>query len=223
MPKDLVIIGNGSFAKLLHYYLTEYSEYNVKAFSVNSKYLPEMNDSSGGGVSIVSFEDLETYYPPNEVEIILGIGYSQMNDVRKKMFFACKEKGYDIASFVHPTAVVSKDIVLGEGNIILENTVIQPFVEIGAGNLFWHNVKIAHDDKIGSFNTFAQNTSVAGVVNVGNNCFLGNSSIILNRKNIADYTLVGAGAICKADTNPYDVIVPAKGVVLENRKSIDYI
>ena len=119
--------------------------------------------------------------------------------------------------------VVSKDIVLGEGNIILENTIIQPFVEIGAGNLFWHNVKIAHDDKIGSFNTFAQNTSVAGVVNIGNNCFFGNSSIILNRKNIADYTLVGAGAICKADTNPYDVIVPAKGVVLENRKSIDYI
>ena len=89
--------------------------------------------------------------------------------------------------------------------------------------MFWHNVKIAHDDKIGSFNTFAQNTSVAGVVNIGNNCFFGNSSIILNRKNIADYTLVGAGAICKADTNPYDVIVPAKGVVLENRKSIDYI
>lgn len=177
----------------------------------------------GGWVSLISFEKLETYYPPNEVEVILGIGYSQMNDVRKKMFFACKKRGYNIASFVHPTAVVSKDIVLGEGNIILENTVIQPFVEIGAGNLFWHNVKIAHDDKIGSFNTFAQNTSVAGVVNIGNNCFFGNSSIILNRKNIADYTLVGAGAICKADTNPYDVIVPAKGVVLEHRKSIDYI
>ena len=146
-----------------------------------------------------------------------------MNDVRKKMFFACKEKGYNIASFIHLTVVVSKDIVLGEGNIILENTIIQPFVEIGAGNLFWHNVKIAHDDKIGSFNTFAQNTSVAGVVNIGNNCFFVFLSIILNRKNIADYTLVGAGAICKADTNPYDVIVPAKGVVLENRKSIDYI
>ncbi len=49
MFKDLVIIGNGSFAKLLGYYITEYSEYNVKAFSVNSEYLLKMNNSSGGG------------------------------------------------------------------------------------------------------------------------------------------------------------------------------
>ena len=49
MFKDLVIIGNGSFAKLLGYYITEYSEYNVKAFSVNSEYLLKMNNSSRGG------------------------------------------------------------------------------------------------------------------------------------------------------------------------------
>ena len=157
----------------------------------------------------------------SEISVAIAVGSAR---TREKIADRIKAIGnFQFPNLVDPDVQMSGFLQIGEGNIILENTIIQPFVEIGAGNLFWHNVKIAHDDKIGSFNTFAQNTSVAGVVNIGNNCFFGNSSIILNRKNIADYTLVGAGAICKADTNPYDVIVPAKGVVLENRKSIDYI
>lgn len=224
MNNKIIIIGNGSFAKLVYYYLTEYSAKEVCAFSVDNEYIQEKRlELDGKEIPVVPFESLNEFYPATDFDIILGIGYSQMNDVRKKMFFTCKAKGYNIASFIHPTCVIAKNVILGEGNIILENSIIQPFVKIGNGNLLWHNVKISHDDKIGDFNMFAQNASLSGFVNVGQNCFFGNSSVVLDRKNIADYTLVGAGAIVKHDTKPYDVIVPAKSVILENYKSIDFM
>jgi len=220
--KDLIIIGNGNFAKLLYYYLAEYSERRVAAFSVDSAYIKE-DVCSIAGINIVPLEFLKEQYPPENFELILGIGYTKMNQTRKDLFLRSKKAGYTVASFIHPTAIVSKNAVLDEGNIILEQCVIQPFVKLGKGNLIWHSVKLAHDDVIGSFNTFCQNTSIAGVTQVGDNCFLGNSCTVLNRINIADFTLVGAGAVLKRDTDPYEVIVPARSVLLQDKKSTDYI
>lgn len=146
-----------------------------------------------------------------------------MNQVRKDLFSRCKQKGYSIASFIHPTAVISRNAKMGEGNIILEQSVIQPFVTLGRGNLIWHSVKIAHDNVINDFNTLCQNMSIAGASCVKNECFFGNSCTVFGGLTIATGTLVGAGAIVKNSTNPYEVIVPAKSITLVGRKSTDYL
>lgn len=39
--KNLVIIGNGNFARQLNYYITEYDSRRVAAFSVDSAYITE--------------------------------------------------------------------------------------------------------------------------------------------------------------------------------------
>jgi len=222
--KDLVIIGNGSFARQLLYYLQEYSDRKVAAFSVDRAYIEVAPQNvHEGGISVVPLETVQDEFPPSQYEVIMGIGYSRMGAVRERLFARCKEKGYTIASYIHPTAFISKGTVMGEGNIILESSIIQPFVKIGDGNLILYGVKVAHDDRIGNFNTLAGNTSLCGLVNIGNNCFLGNSCMIRNRIQISDYTLVGAGAIVKQDTKPYDVIVPARSIALNNKKSTDYL
>lgn len=177
----------------------------------------------GGGVNVFPFEHIEKDFPPENYEVILGVGYSMMNQVRKDLFFRCKKKGFDIASFIHPSALISKGVEMGEGNIILECSVIQPFVTLGRGNLIWHSVKIAHDGVIGNFNTLCQNTSIAGASCVEDNCFLGNSCTVFGGLSIAKDTLVGAGAIVKRNTKPYEVIVPAKSISLADKKSTDYI
>lgn len=220
--KDLIIIGNGSFARLLHYYVTEYKEWKVAAFSVDKAYIGKGASICPDGINVVPFETLEKEFPPENYEVLLGIGYSKMNQVREDLFFRCKQKGYTVASFIHPSALISKGVEMDEGNIILEHSIIQPFVTLGKGNLIWHGVKVAHDDVIGNFTTLCQNTSIAGVTYVGDNCFLGNSCIVLNGLTIAKATLVGAGAIVKKDTEPYEVIVPARSVSLADRKSTDF-
>ena len=225
--KNLVIIGNGNFARQLNYYITEYDSRRVAAFSVDSAYITEnrtlVPPGGGGRVTTLPFESIENELPPDCFEVILGMGYSKMNQVRRNLFLRCKQKGYTVASFVHPTAVISKGVQLGEGNIVLEQSVIQPFVRIGKGNLIWHSVKIAHDNAIGDFNTLCQNTSIAGASCVGDNCFLGNSCTVFGGLSIADYTLAGAGSVIKKDTKPYEVTVPARSISLNCKKSTDYI
>lgn len=217
--KKLIIFGNSQFSKLIKWYIDHDDDREVAAFCVHKRYITKEQFE---GLPVIAFEELEIKYPPSDYEIILGIGYTHMNDIRKKIYHSCKSKGYFIASYIHSTALVQTSTI-GEGNIILEHTLMEPFVRIGNGNLIWYKVAIAHDNRIGDFNTIAGKASLCGDVTIKNNCFIGNSSVIKEHLTIEDYSLIGASAFVTNDVLPYSVVVAPKSIILEGRKSTDFI
>lgn len=216
--KDLVIFGANDFGRLLKYYIDDDHDLRrVVAYTMNEKYITE---KCFLGLPVVPFETIQDKYPPEAYEIIIAVGNSKMNDVRKKVFKECKAKSYTVASYYHSSCSIhSRDI--GEGNILLENCLVYPFAKIGDGNLMWDNVLISHDCVVGSFNTFSSYADLCGYVTIGDNGYFGKHCIINEHSTIADYTLVGANAYAKRLTHPYDVVVPARSVVLDNKKSTD--
>ena len=216
--KDVVIFGANDLGRLLKFYLKDdHDTRNVVAFTMDREYIQA---DKYFGVPVIPFDQINSEYPPDGYEIMLAIGNSRMNDIRKKIFYECKEKGYTVASYYHSTCSIhSNDI--GEGNILLENCLVYPFSEIGDGNLLWDHVLISHDCCVGNFNTFSSYADLCGYVTIGNNGFFGKHCIINEYSKIAYYTLIGANAYAKKETQPYDVVVPARSVTLENKKSKD--
>ena len=88
--------------------------------------------------------------------------------------------------------------------------------------MFWDNVAITHNDIIGDFNTVSGGVGFSGFTTVGNHCYIGKYAMVFDHVTISDYTLVGAGAHVRRDTKPFDVVVPARSVTLENKKSTDF-
>lgn len=217
--KDIVLYGNGSFAQLLKWYMDHDDERKVVAATVEEAYI---NTSEFEGLALIPFERLEEQYAPDDVEILLGVGYTGMNDVRKRIFEQCKKKGYTPAQYIH-SSVRLCDTQMGEGNIIFEDTLLEPFVRIGSGNIIWCKISIAHNCHIGNFNTIAGSASLCGFSEVKNNCFIGNGAVIRDRIKVEDYTLVGAAAYVAADTQKFNVVAANKGVVLLNKSSLDFI
>lgn len=144
-----------------------------------------------------------------------------MNAVRKRIFREVRTKGYQIMSYIHPSATVLTENI-GEGTIIMERALIGPFVHMGVGNIFYPDAHVAHDSTIGDFNFFSVSCAVAGHVRIGNNCFLGNNCTIKNGIALRDYTLVGAGAYISKDSEPFSVYVPARSARLEGKDSRDF-
>lgn len=215
--KNIVIFGNNDFARLMKYYLKNDDNREVVAFTVNQQYIKE---ETFCGLPLVPFEDIEKEYPCSENEILIAIGNSKMNQVREKVFYECKAKGYKLANYIHSSCSIHSKIE-GEGNILLENCLIYPFAKVGNGNLMWDHVLISHDCVVGNFNTFSSYADLCGYVEIGNNGYFGKHCILNDFVKIADYTLVGAAAYAKNNTKPYDVVVPARSIVLENKKSTD--
>ena len=193
----IVIFGNSDFAHLIKWYLINDANLNVVAVTVDDEFV---NSDSFDGVPVIPFSKLANKYLTEDFGIIICIGYNEMNLIRKHIYEKCKKYGYKIMSYVHSSAIIAKNAILGEGNIILERAVIQPFVKIGIGNIIWSNANISHDDTIGNFNFFAPASTLAGNVKVGNNCFFGNNCTIRNGVRVADFSLVGAGTYINSNT-----------------------
>ena len=215
--KKIIIFGVSDLGRLLLWYLKKDTLREVVAFTANKDYIDQ---DSYCGLPVIPFENITEIYSPDDYEILIAIGNRKMNDIRKKVFYDCKEKGYTIASYIHSTVSLNS-CDLGEGNILLENCLIYPFSKIGKGNLLWDHVLISHDCVVGDFNTFSSYADLCGYVTIGNNGYYGKHCIINDYAKMADYTLVGAAAYAKGTSKEYDVIVPARSVTLENKKSTD--
>ena len=206
MMKKLAIIGNGTYAKMMKIYIDMTSFGQVLSYVADKEFIYE---SELDGIEVISFEELFERFSEKEITLIMGIGYTQMGNVRKKIFEQCKARGYKFENYIHPTAIIAPDARIGEGNNILEAAIIEAGVIIG------------HDSSIGDYNTFSVKAVTAGFVTVKNNCFFGVASALKNDIIIHDYVLVGAMACGYKDMEEHSVVVPAGSEVLQHKKSTD--
>lgn len=219
MKKQKVLIfGITDLAKILYHFLQFDNSFEICAFVVNKKYLPP--EKILFNKPIFEFEKIQYKFSPKEYSIFLCVGYNNMNESRKQIYYKLKEMGYKIETFTHNDAKIYGSEI-GEGNIFLSGVTIDPYTKIGNGNIFFTDSLLSHDSSIGNFNFLAVKSCVAGHVKIKDNCFLGANSTIKNGLYIDSYTLVGANAYIRKDTNQYDVIVPAKSILLNDKKSIE--
>jgi sugar O-acyltransferase (sialic acid O-acetyltransferase NeuD family) len=216
--KKTIIFGITKYAEVIRYLCQEVDNQMVVCHTAEREYISDIRNFN---MTIVPFEEIEKYYPSDKYKILPVVGYKNMNNGRKIVFDKILTKGYEIASFIHPSAYIAKNVKMGIGNIITENVTIAPFSNIGDGNIFNSNTNIAHHTQIDNFNFFAQSPSIAGSVHITHNCFFGCNCTIRNGVTVMPYTLVGAGAYVSANTQEYSVIVPAKSIVLNDKQSID--
>ncbi len=207
MSKKVVIFGIGDFAQVADVYLTEDSPYEVVAFTVNQKYIEAAELS---GRPVVPFERLEELYPPDEFAMLVAIGFSGVNRVRAEIYRQCKERGYQLISYVCSKATTWSDLDVGENTFVFEDNVIQPFVKIGNNVVVWSGNHIGHHVVIGDHCFITAHVVISGATVIGDHCFIGVNATIRDHITIAPSNVIGAGAIIMKDTEEEDVYIAPK-------------
>lgn len=201
----MIIFGTSTFSKLMKWYLEHDSgKGRPEAFTVEKEFVTSREFC---GIPVIPFEELEDVFTKERISILNTCGYHDMNDVRKKVFDMCKNKGYAIHNYVHSSAILN-GLEAGEGTIILEHVLFEPFVKIGNGNIFAPDVLIGHDSVIGDFNYFSGGIKVCGGCSIGNHNFIGTNAVLKEHLTIDDYNLIGAGTYLNADLEGYMVTAP---------------
>ncbi len=218
--KKIILIGNSSYTDMLRYYLENDANRQVVAYAVEKEFL---NGNVKNGLPVLDIEQLPFIFNNNQYSVIIGIGYTKMNHVRKKLYERCVQMGYYIENFIHSTAIVDKNLKIGEGNIFLERVIIGPNCKIGDANIFFMGSVIAHDDIIGNYNFFSINAAIAGFINIGDNCFFGVNAAVKNGLNVPSDVLVGASAYLSYKIEQGQVLTPPRSIILDNKNSIDFI
>ena len=219
MSKKIIMIGNGNYSDTLRYYIENITDLNLYAYADE---FVEGKNSEHKGLPFVNISYLPEEYPKDEFEIVIGVGYHNMNANRKRIYGKIKSMGYAMPNLIHPTTILN-NTQMGDANIIMSNCVFEPNAVIGSNIIMWDAVLIGHNTVTRDHNHFAACSLLAGNCRVDESCFLGNHSTIKDGVALADHTLVGAGAFVSKNTKPYDVVLPARSAVLDSHKSTDFI
>lgn len=220
LKRDLIIIGTGLFPEVARCYFDELSDYQVVAFACHSAF---KDSDEIYGLPLVAVEELTTLYPPETVDIFVGVGYQDMNRTRERIFHETRGLGYRLASFCHPDVHQWQNVRLGENTFIFEDNTIQPFVQIGDNTVLWSGNHIGHHSKIGNHCFISSHVVISGSCHIGNNVFMGVNATVHDSITIEDYCLVGAGAVISKNADEKSVFVPPSTKVFKrNSDEIDF-
>ncbi len=212
----VILFGVGAIAEVVHFYLTNDSEHEVVAFTVDKEYL---SGESFKGLPVVPFETVEEYYNPQEYKMLIPISYKEMNQLRAQKYYEAKKKGYSFISYISSKATYYGTPV-GENSIIFENNVIQPFTSIGDNTILWSGNHIGHHAKIGNHCFIASHVVISGAVNIKDYCFLGVNATVRDSVTVEQRCLIGAGAVILKDTLE-DEVYTQRGTVKIEKKSYE--
>lgn len=201
--KELVIVGLDDLAQIARFYFENDAEYRVAAFAADHPY---RHTDEFCGLPALDFEDIGLRYPPERYEMFIAIGYSRLNQVREEKYYAAKEKGYRLASYISTRAScwIDRDQI-GDNCFILEDNTIQPFVKIGNNVTMWSGNHIGHHAQISDHVFITSHVVLSGRTSVGNNCFIGVNASVHDHVTIGERCVIGSGALITRDTEPGSV------------------
>lgn len=194
-----IIYGYGTFAKQMLHYLKTDTDNQVVAFCVDDHF---ETPTVFCELPVIKSSLLLAKYNIDEHQILLAVGYANMR-ARVNMFESVRDLGYKTLNYIHSSVFIDQSVNIGENNIILPGTIIEPHSVIGNNNILWSSVNISHDAIIGSHNFIATKTTIGGFSKVNENCFLGFSSVVSDNIEVRSETLLGANSCLLVDSQKY--------------------
>lgn len=195
MQKPLLIVGTGLLAEQVHFYFSTLGGRSIEAFVLDAPYIKEPQFLQRPVIE--SSEALRRYTPATH-DMFVAIGLLA-TEARKRWFLDARARGYELASYVHPTAWVAENVRLGANMLIQEQVMVAPFARIGENVFLCPQVGINHHTQVDDHCFFAPGAVVAGDARIGELCFIGTNATIRDRVRIAAGCVIGAGAVIMSD------------------------
>ena len=136
---------------------------------------------------------LEYYFKKGIKNAFVTVGYLGKGDIRNRLYKQLKEVGFNLPTIVDRTAVIAKDVVLGEGTFIGKKTVVNSATEIGKMCIINTGAIIEHDCAVKNFSHVSVGSILCGNVRIGEESFIGANATVIQGKMIGDKCIIGAG------------------------------
>ena len=132
-----------------------------------------------------------------------GLGHAFVaigkNESRKRVAHTAMEFGFNLATIVHPAAIVSSEATLNAGTLVMPGSVINSDTLIGENVIVNTGAIIEHDCVIGNDVHIAPRAVLCGGVSIGQGTLVGAGAIILPGVKVGAQATVAAGAVVVSD------------------------
>jgi sugar O-acyltransferase (sialic acid O-acetyltransferase NeuD family) len=202
----VILFGCGRGADTAYRYLSRDGAHHVCGFTVDEalRRCDRFHD-----LPVVSYESVTAHFPPADFEMLVPLGFQQMNWLRAEKYLDAKRKGYRFISYVNQRHYSLEGVQFGENCFILDGQSFNLDVSVGDNVTMWSGNHVGDRTTIGNHVWISSHVTLSGDVAVGDYCFLGINSCVSNNVRLAPRTFVGANVLITQDTVDGGVYVAA--------------
>lgn len=187
MIKRLVIIGAGGHGKVAADCAEAMGSFSEIVF-LDDVY-PEVSQVEHWPL-LGKGDNLATFVDPSAV-FFVAIGNNQ---TRARLMTAINNVAGEIATLIHPSAVISPYVTIGDGTLVCANTTINISSSIGRGCIINTSSSVDHDCTIYDYVHIGPGTKLAGAIKIGEYSFIGIGATIIQCLTIGKHCTLGAGS-----------------------------
>lgn len=138
------------------------------------------------------------------------------NAIRKTIAHKTK---HGFTNAIHTSAILSRHLSMGTGNMILHGAIIQTQVSVGNHVIINTGSQVDHDCILEDFVHLAPGVVLCGSVTVGEGALVGAGTTVIPGKKIGAWATIGAGSVVIQDIPDHAVAVgnPARVIKYNNK------
>ncbi|MDF3125835.1 acetyltransferase [Rheinheimera sp. 1928-s] len=190
--QGVILLGAGGHAKVV---LEMLQLTQTPVLGVSCPLLWAQKVQQWRGLAVLGDDDALTSYNPQQVKLVNGVGMMPQSQARYALFSKARQAGFEFINLVHPSAVVSPSVQLGQGVQIMAGAVIQADSNIADNVIINSRALVEHDCVIAAHSHIAPGAVLCGQVTVAEQVFVGAGATVIQGINIAAGAVVGAGTV----------------------------
>lgn len=203
--KGILLIGAGGHGKVVLEALLQNPALHVAGILDQD---PSKRGQNIMGVPVIGTDEMLGELRQKGIEnCAIGIGGSQDNTLRAKIFRLMLKANCLPFTVVHPHSYVSFSAKYGQGCFLACGSRLLADASIGDDGIINSGASVDHDCLIGRHVHVSPNATLCGNVNVGDYAHIGAGSVIRQDIRIGEHAVVGAGAVVVRDVPDYAIVV----------------
>ena len=205
--EKIVLIGGGGHAKVVIDAILSAGVYDI--IGLTDPELPK--NSSVLGIPVIGGDEILSELKDKGVKYaFITIGSIGDCALRKELYKKIKSVGFEMPQIVHPSAIIAKDVVIGEGTFVAPSVTVNSGTVIGKNAILNTSSSIDHDCRIGDFVHVAPKVTLSGGVEVGDETHIGVGATVIQYKKIGKHCFVKAKVLVNEDMAEGDVFPEKK-------------
>lgn len=167
------------------------------------------------GIRVIGNDDvLQRIYAEGINKALVTLGSIGDYSIRKRLFEFARDLGFEMINAISQDCIISKSVIIGTGNAVLDKAVIHADSIIGNNVIINTGSIIEHDCIIEDYVHVSPGTTLAGGVKIGEGTHIGLDASVIQGIRIGRNCIIGAGAVVinNVEDNSVCVGVPARVV-----------
>lgn len=144
--------------------------------------------------------------------VIVAIGDNRIRQAKLHQLRIAEAK---FATLTHPSAVVSRHVILGAASVVCAGAIVNASARIGIGAILNTGCSVDHDCVLGESVHISPGAHLGGGVRVGDLSWVGIGASVRQQIRIGKGVMVGAGAAVVGDVPDAVTVVGVPAVVMD--------